>query len=47
MIKNDKINHDKIAEGVKIRSKCFWYQYGEKPKKFFYGLEEKMQHAKL
>ena len=26
---------------MKIRSKCSWYQYGEKSKKFFYGLEKK------
>ena len=32
--------YDKIA-GVKIRSKCSWYQYGEKSTKFFYGLEKK------
>ena len=36
----DKI-YNKIAEGVKIRSKCSWYQYGEKSSKFFYGLEKK------
>ena len=33
--------YDKIVEGVKIRSKCSWYQYGEKSTKFFYGLEKK------
>ena len=33
--------HDNIAEGVKIRSKCSWYQYGEKSTKLFYGLEKK------
>ena len=32
--------YDNIAEGVKIRSKCSWYQYGEKSTKFFYGLEK-------
>ena len=26
---------------MKIRSKCSWYQYGEKSTKFFYGLEKK------
>ena len=35
-----KIYHN-IAEGVKICSKCSWYQYGEKSKKIFYGLEKK------
>ena len=33
--------YDKIAEDVKIRSKCSWYQYGEKSTNFFYGLEKK------
>ena len=33
--------HDNIAEGVKIRSKCSWYQYGEISTKFFYGLEKR------
>ena len=33
--------YDNIAEGVKIRSKCSWYQYGKKSTKFFYGLEKK------
>ena len=33
--------YERIAEGVKIRSKCSWYQYGEKSTKFFYGLERK------
>ena len=33
--------YDNISEGVKIRSKCSWYQYGEKSTKFFYGLEKK------
>ena len=33
--------HDKIAEGVKIRSKCSRSQYGEKSTKFFYGLAKK------
>ena len=32
--------YDKIAEGVKIRSRCSWYQYSEKSAKFFYGLEK-------
>ena len=33
--------YDNIAEGVKIRSKCSWYQYGEKSTKFFYSLKKK------
>ena len=33
----------KIAEGVRICSKCSWYQYGEKSTEFLYGLEKKNQ----
>ena len=33
--------YDNIAESVKIRSKCFWYKYGEKSLKFFCGWEKK------
>ena len=33
--------YDNIAESVKIRSKCFWYKYGEKSVKFFCGWEKK------
>ena len=33
--------YDKIAEGVKISSKCSWYQYCEKSTTFFYGLEKR------
>ena len=32
--------YDKKAEGGKIRSKCEWYQHGEKPTKFFFNLEK-------
>ena len=32
--KHEKI-YDTIAEGVKIRIKCPWYQYGEKSSKGF------------
>ena len=32
--------YDKKTEGAKIRSKCEWYQHGEKPKKFFLNLEK-------
>ena len=31
---------DNIANGVKIRSKCSWYQYGEKSTKYFLNLEK-------
>ena len=30
--------YDHIAEGIKIRSKCDWYEYGEKSTKFFLNL---------
>ena len=33
--------YEKIADGVKIRSKCDWHQYGEKSTKFFLNLEKK------
>ena len=32
--------YDNIATGVKIRSKCDWYQYGEKSTKHFLNLEK-------
>ena len=32
--------YDKKTEVAKIRSKCEWYQHGEKPKKFFLNLEK-------
>ena len=32
--------YDKYAEGVKPRSKCEWYEHGEKPAKFFLNLEK-------
>ena len=33
--------YDNIAEGVRIRSKCSWYQYVEKSIKYFYGFENR------
>ena len=38
---NLKRIYEKIAEGVKIRSKRSWHQYGEKPTQCFYGIEKK------
>ena len=35
-----KITYDKWAESAKIRSKCEWYQHGEKPQKLFLNLEK-------
>ena len=32
--------YDKKDEGAKIRSKCEWYQHGEKLTKFFLNLEK-------
>ena len=32
--------YDKKTEGAKIRSKCEYYQHGEKSKKFFLNLEK-------
>ena len=33
--------YDHIAEGIRIRSKCDWYEHGEKSTKFFFNLEKK------
>ena len=30
---------DHIAEGIRIRSKCDWYEHGKKSTKFFLNLE--------
>ena len=44
--KYDSINteldaiYDHIAEGIRIRSKCNWYEHGKKLTKFFYNLEK-------
>ena len=32
--------YDDIAEGIKIRSKCDWYEFGEKSSKYFLNLEK-------
>ena len=37
--------YDEKSNGVKIRSKCEWYEFGEKSSKFFLNLEK--QHALL
>ena len=31
---------DDISNGIKIRSKCNWYEYGEKSSKIFLNLEK-------
>ena len=33
--------YNKIAEGIKVRSKCNWYEFGEKFSKIFLNLEKK------
>ena len=33
--------YDHIAEGIRIRSKCDWYEHGEKSTKFYLNLEKK------
>ena len=35
--------YDEIATGIRIRSKCNWYELGEKSNKYFLNLEKKMQ----
>ena len=37
--KLDKI-YQKKANGIRIRSKCNWYEHGEKSSKFFLNLEK-------
>ena len=32
--------YDKISNAIKIRSKCDWYEFGEKSNKFFSTLEK-------
>ena len=32
------------ANGIRIRSKCNWYEYGEKSTKFFLNLEKTGAH---
>ena len=33
--------YEKKAEGAKIRSRCLWYEEGEKSSKFFLNLEKR------
>ena len=32
--------YNEISNGVKIRSKCDWYEFGEKSHKFFFTIEK-------
>ena len=34
------------ANGIRIRSKCDWYKYGEKSTNFFLNLEKTRAHQK-
>ena len=33
--------YDHISESIRIRSKCDWYEHGEKSTKFYLNLEKK------
>ena len=33
--------YDEISNGIKIRSRCNWFEFGEKSNKFFLNLEKK------
>ena len=39
-IRDLKEIYDNIAEGIRIRSRCQWYEEGEKSSKFFLNLEK-------
>ena len=40
-IKNElDVIYDHITEGMRIRSKCNWYEHGEKSKHLFFNLEK-------
>ena len=34
--------YDHIADGIRIRSKCDWYEHGKKSTEFFLNLEKKV-----
>ena len=38
--------YDHIPDGIRIRSKCEWYEHGEKSTKFFLNLEKKTRRSK-
>ena len=38
--------YDEIAEGIRIRSKCDWYEFGEKSTKDFLNLEKRMPNRR-
>ena len=37
---NLNVIYNEIADGIKIRSRCNWYELGEKSNKFFLNLEK-------
>ena len=39
--------YDHTADGIRIRSKCEWYEHGKKSTKFFLNLEKKASRPKL
>ena len=40
-----KVIEDERAEGIKIRSKENWLEFGEKPTKYFFQLEQTHTHT--
>ena len=45
-IKNElEAIYDHIAEGIRIRSKCDWYEHGEKSTKFFFEFRKTTRRA--
>ena len=36
--------YDHISESIRIRSKCDWYEHGEKSTKFYLNLEKKRRY---
>ena len=45
-MKDLELIYEKIAESVKIRSKCQWYEEGGKSTKFFLNLQRKPRSVK-
>ena len=44
-LKNDlELIYNHIAEGVRLRSKCDWYEQGKKSTKFFLNLEKQRRN---
>ena len=46
-LKNDlELIYDHIDEGVRLKSKCDWYEQGKKPTKFFLNLVKQRGNQK-